>query len=61
MKSHLGPRVLDQFIENTPEHREALVNNDMGLVDDLKDEALGRWMALYLLLKNSDQQYMEVY
>ena len=54
MTSHIGSKVLDQFIENTPEHRAAIDDMDLPRATELKANAFGRWMA-FLLLKNSDQ------
>ena len=54
MKSHLGSKVFDQFIENMPEYWAVIASLDLLAAAELKAEALGRWMA-YFLLKNSDQ------
>ena len=54
MTSHIGSKVLDQFIENTPEHRAAIDDMDLPRATELKADAFERWMA-FLLLKNSDQ------
>ena len=54
LTSHIGSKVLDQFIENTPEHRAAIDDMDLPRATELKANAFGRWMA-FLLLKNSDQ------
>ena len=54
LPSHLGSKVLDQFIENTPENCVAISDMDLPRVTQLKAEAFGRWMA-FLLLKSSNQ------
>ena len=54
MTSHIGSKVLDQFIENMLEHHAAIDDMDLLRATELKAEAFGRWMA-FLLLKNSDQ------
>ena len=52
--SHIGSKVLDQFIENTLEHHAAIDDMDLPRATELKADAFGRWMA-FILLKNSDQ------
>ena len=54
LMSHIGSKVLDQFIENMPEHCADIDDMDLPRTTELKAEAFGRWMA-FLLLKNSDQ------
>ena len=54
LMSHIGSKVLDQFIETTPEHRAAIDDMDLPRATELKADVFGRWMA-FLLLKNSDR------
>ncbi|HET7638102.1 MAG TPA: C2HC-type zinc finger protein, partial [Ktedonobacteraceae bacterium] len=50
-KSHLGTKVLDQFIEQSEEYRTATTTESK---NKLKEDAFSAWMA-YLLIKGSDQ------
>ena len=49
VKTHLGTRMLDKFIEHTKEY-QAVAGAE---ATELKEQAFSKWMA-YLLLKNSD-------
>jgi hypothetical protein len=52
MKSHIGTNILDAFVENTLEYRDA---KSTTLKQEMKHGAFDRcWMA-YLLIRNSDQ------
>lgn len=51
LKSHVGTRILDEFVETTREYKD---DSDVDNRKLLKEEAFGRWSA-YMLLKNSDQ------
>ena len=50
LRSHIGPDILHQFVENTEEYRNA----DSATKSELKAGSFERFMA-YLLIKNSDQ------
>jgi hypothetical protein len=51
IKSQIGTDILDKFVDNTLEYRDATSTT---LKQEMKDGALDRWMA-YLLIRNSDQ------
>ena len=51
LKSHVGTKILDEFVETTREYKE---DDDDDERTKLKEEAFGRWSA-YMLVKNSDQ------
>jgi hypothetical protein len=51
MKSHVGTDILDKFVQNTLEYRDA---SNTTLKQTMKDGAFDRWMA-YLLIHNTDQ------
>jgi hypothetical protein len=51
MKSHIGTDILDKFVENTLEYRDATSTT---LKQEMKHGASDRWMA-YLLIRNSNQ------
>ena len=64
LKTHIGTRVLDYFVEHLPEYREAgdTVDDEESTGEEkmeteeqkeMKKAAFDQWMA-YLLLKNSD-------
>ena len=51
LKSHVGTKVLNDFIEQSEEFRNEKSTTKQ---DEMKEEAMERWMA-YLFLKGSDQ------
>ena len=45
LKSHLGTKILDEFVTHTEECKKAVTDGDTALQKDVKDNAFDQWVS----------------
>ena len=54
-KSHLGTKILNEFIAHTEECKKAVTESDTELQKDVKDDAFNQWLSC-LMVDNADHE-----
>ena len=54
-KSHLGTKILDEFITHTEEHKKAVAEGNSASQREMKDSAFDQWVS-HLMVDNADHE-----